>query len=364
MLICRHWFELTATAVFSTSKMHEKTWRIDAVPWSERNTEAFAGLHNKGKRIFVAFDEASAIPDIIWETTEGALTDAETEILWFAFGNPTRNTGRFRECFGSLKHRWGNRQVDSRKVSITNKKQIDQWIADYGEDSDFVRVRVKGEFPRAAADQFIPGDRVSTAREREAEHLPSDALVLGVDVARFGDDETVICPRRGRDARSIPWTVLKGADTMQVAGRVSEICEQLKPDAVFVDEGGLGAGVVDRLRQLGIKAMGVNFGSKADGYQTDIRPRNKRAEMWSLMRDWLTSGAIPDDPDLAAQLTGVEYGFTADNSVLLEKKEDMKKRGLSSPDKGDALALTFAHPARKSIGRHGRALAIPNYGAA
>ena len=144
LCLCRDWFTLSATALFAAQKRHQKTWRIDMVPWSERNTEAFAGLHNQGKRIIVIFDEASAIPDKIWETTEGALTDADTEILWCAFGNPTRNQGRFRDCFQRFRHRWRHRQVDSRTVKLTNKKQLQQWVDDYGEDSDFVRVRVKG----------------------------------------------------------------------------------------------------------------------------------------------------------------------------------------------------------------------------
>ena len=93
----KHWFKFTATALFSSDPSHERKWRIDMIPWSERNTESFAGLHNAGKRILVVFDEASAIPDVIWEVTEGALTDEDTEIIWLAFGNPTRNTGRFRE---------------------------------------------------------------------------------------------------------------------------------------------------------------------------------------------------------------------------------------------------------------------------
>ncbi len=154
MCICRHWFKLTATALHAVQPGHERTWRIDAVSWSEKTTEAFAGLHNAGKRILVVFDEASALPDAVWETMEGALTDEGTEILWFAFGNPTRNSGRFRECFGRFRHRWAARQVDSRTVAITNKEQIASWVADYGEDSDFVRVRVKGEFPRAGT---LPG---------------------------------------------------------------------------------------------------------------------------------------------------------------------------------------------------------------
>src|SRR3990172_8800608 len=99
LFIARDFFQMTATAIFSRDPEHERTWRIDMVPWSERNTEAFAGLHNKGRRIVLIMDEASAIPDVIWETSEGALTDADTQIIWCAFGNPTRNSGRFKECF-------------------------------------------------------------------------------------------------------------------------------------------------------------------------------------------------------------------------------------------------------------------------
>lgn len=365
LLICRHWFKLTATALFSVDPAHEKTWRVDAIPWSENNTEAFAGLHNAGKRVIVVFDEASAIPDVIWETTEGALTDADTEILWFAFGNPTRNTGRFRECFGRFRHRWMTRQVDSRTVRITNKEQIRQWVEDYGEDSDFVRIRVRGVFPRAGAQQFIDSQRVEEAQRREAGHIPSDPLVLGVDVARFGDDQTVICPRRGRDARTKPWVTLRGADTMQVAGRVAEIAAQIKPDAVFVDEGGLGAGVVDRLKQLGVPGViGVNFGAAPDSENPvaeGVRVKNKRAEMWARMREWLRNGAVPEDHELMSDLTGVEYGFDADNAIQLERKEAMKKRGLASPDKGDALALTFAYPVVKSTAA--KPFDIPKFGA-
>lgn len=346
LLINRHWFKLTATALFSVQPAHEKTWRIDAVPWSENNTEAFAGLHNEGRRIIVVFDEASAIPDIIWETTEGALTDANTEIYWFAFGNPTRNTGRFKECFNRFRHRWNTRQVDSRTVEITNKAQIAEWVEDFGEDSDFVRVRVKGIFPRAGSVQFISGEIVEDARKREVETLSHEPLIMGVDVARFGDDRTVLCYRRGRNGACIPWQTFRNLDTMQVAAKVAEAHTIRKPAAIFVDEGGLGAGVVDRLRQLSVPVTGVNFGGKPDRAQTDdgIKVRNKRAEMWAFMRAWLKGGAIPDDHELAADLTGVEYGFDENQAIQLEKKESMKKRGLASPDLGDALALTFAYP--------------------
>ncbi|MCP4450735.1 MAG: terminase, partial [Planctomycetes bacterium] len=169
--ICSHLFEFTATALFCSDKEFEKTWRVDQVVWSERNTEAFAGLHNKGNRILLVFDEASGIPDTIWEVSEGALTDEETEIIWVAFGNPTRNTGRFKTIFGRLRHRWKTRHIDSRQVPGTNKKQIQEWVDDYGEDSDFVRVRVKGVFPRAGSNQFIAGDVVEGAQKRKLPHV-------------------------------------------------------------------------------------------------------------------------------------------------------------------------------------------------
>lgn len=345
MSLWNHWFILTATAIYSADPAHEKTWRIDAVPWSEKNTEAFAGLHNYGKRLIVIYDEASAIPPPIWETTEGALTDQNTEIIWLVNGNPTRNTGRFRDCFGSLRHRWTCVEVDSRSSKFANKKQIEEWIADYGEDSDFVRVRVKGQFPRAGSMQFISAEVVEAAMTREPMASLSDALVVGVDVARFGDDESVICIRKGRDCRTHGFRRFRGVDTMELAAQVAIIHEALRPDAIFVDETGVGGGVVDRLRQLRVPCLGIQFGAKADfGASEGVKYANKRAEIWGSMREWLKGGAIPNDLGLRADLVGLEYGLNGKDAIQLERKEDMKKRGLPSPDAGDALALTFAYP--------------------
>lgn len=350
-----HWFKVTATALVSVDDEHERTWRTDAIPWSANNTEAFAGMHNKGRRIVLIFDESSTIDDRVWEVAEGAMTDEGTEIIWLAFGNPTRNTGRFRECFGRFKHRWSCRQIDSRKVEGTNKKLIQQWIDDYGEDSDFVRVRVKGEFPRAGSMQFISSEEVENARIRAPVSHLDDPFILGVDVARFGDDESVLCFRRGRDARTVNWITLRNVDTMTLAARIVDLVNEYHPDMIFVDEGGVGGGVVDRLNMLRQPVMGVQFGGKANRAVADgqgaVKYANKRAEMWGNMREWLKGGMIPDDPDLAAQMTGVEYGYVArdgQDMILLEKKSDMKKRGLSSPDRADALALTFAYPVQHS----------------
>lgn len=349
LFIGREMFKFTATALFSCDPDHEKTWRIDMVPWSEKNMEAFAGLHNLGKRIILIFDEASAIPDPIWETSEGALTDAGTQIIWAVFGNPTKNTGRFRECWGRFSARWRKQQVDSRTVSITNKEQFDKWAKDYGEDSDFVRVRVRGIFPRVGTLQFISEDLVAESAARDVPLHLHDPFVIGVDVARFGDDASVIYFRKGRDGRSIPPTILRGVDTMTLASKVAECHLQYRADAVFVDGGGVGGGVVDRLRQLRVPCFDVQFGGKADtdGFatgSTGILYANKRAEMWGGMREWLKTGTIWDDAQLREEICAPEYGYNVRNEIQLERKEDMKRRGKASPDIADALALTFAYP--------------------
>ena len=352
-MINRDWFKATATAVFSAEGERERLWRADAIPWSEENTEAFAGLHNKGRRVILTFDEASAIADKIWEVSEGALTDEDTEIIWLAFGNPTRNTGRFRECFGRFRHRWDHGHIDSRLVEGTNKAQLEQWVRDYGEDSDFVRVRVKGVFPHAGSMQFISSALVEAAAraDRDVPRVRDEPLIMGVDVARFGDDASVIRFRRGRDGRSIPPIKLRGADTMELAARIADESTRHRVDAIFIAGGGVGGGVVDRCRQIGLNVTDVQFGAKSDrapiGQDRPIGYANKRAEIWGNTREWLRGGAIDNDPELIADLTGVEYGYVlrdGRDAIQLERKEDMKRRGLASPNDGDALALTFAYP--------------------
>lgn len=346
--ITSDWFKPTATALISSVGGHEKSWRLDASPWSENNTEAFAGLHNEGKRIVLVFDEASKIADKVWEVAEGAMTDENTEIIWLVYGNPTRNTGRFRECFGRYRHRWNTRQIDSRTVEGTNKAYLDQIVATYGIDSDITKVRVLGQFPASSSMQFISSDVITAARTRAVDVDPDiEPLVMGVDVARFGDDSSTIYFRRGRDARSITPRRFHGLDTMQLVGHIVELQRLYKATLINIDEGGIGAGVVDRCRQLGLPALGVSFGSKPLGVvqlEGGVKVANRRAEIYAIMRDWLPGGAIPDDQILADDLAGVEYGFNARDEILLESKDHMKARGLASPDDGDGLALTFASP--------------------
>ncbi len=349
----RDHFTLTATALLSKDPSRERTWRIDQVPWSEKNTEAFAGLHNQGKRLLLIMDEASAIADKIWEVAEGALTDANTQIIWIAFGNPTRNVGRFKECFPGGTHAisWNSRQVDSRTVSFTNKGRIQRWLEAYGEDSDFVRIRVKGEFPRQGMMEFFSASDIDAAMAREVTSALTDPLALGVDVARYGANNSVIFPRKGRDARSIPRKVMSGVNTVQLAEEVFDFRNQYHADGVMVDGGGVGGGVVDNLRHKHIFVYEVQFGGRDDvgGHawgNAGERYANKRAAMYGACRSWLKGGALPLDPELKRQMLSIRYTFNNKDEIILEAKEDLvDEDGTSiSVDDIDGLVLTFAYP--------------------
>ena len=341
-------FKYGANALLSTT--HPQNWRIDKIAWSERNPEAFAGLHNQGKRILVVFDEASAIDDLIWEVTEGALTDENTDIIWAVFGNPTRNSGRFFECFHRFRHRWACRKIDSRTAAITNRAQIAQWAEDHGEDSDFFKVRVRGEFPATSAEQFIGSGVVAAAVDRSCPPDGSSPVVIGVDCARFGDDQSVILTRQGRKVLEI--IKLRDKRGHDIARKVFETSRRHGADALFIDGGGVGASTCDALHAMGVRHVEVGFGERADN-NDDNGFANRRAEMWGRMKSWLERADIPNDPELIADLGGPEYSYDSRMRVVLEKKADMKARGLASPDVGDALAVTFAEAVQ------GRAQVMP-----
>jgi hypothetical protein len=340
--LTKHWWHLnsSASSMNISHVLYREQWRCDAQTCREENSEAFAGLHAANSTPFYIFDEASGVPDKIFEVREGGLTDGEPMV--FDFGNPTRNSGRFHQnMVGRFKSMYKRRFIDSRDVEQTNKALFDKWAKLYGEDSDFFRVRVKGLFPVSGTLQFIPMNLYDDNVERDVYVSPHDPIIIGVDVARFGDDRSVIWTRQGRDAESHGYQIFREIDTMTFAAKVAEKIEELRPDAVFVDGGGVGGGVVDRLRQLGHDIMEINFGSSA----TDSKYRLMRDQMWGNMREALQEGVrLPDDEDLRVDLTGVEYGYTLKNQISLEAKDDMKKRGLESPDLADALALTYALP--------------------
>jgi hypothetical protein len=341
----RAFFELTATALISADPAHEQTWRIDLLPWNEHRPESFAGLHNQGKRVLIIMDEASSIAPIIWQTIEPVMTDVNTEIVWAVFGNPLHPTGPFRECFGRFAHRWKRWHIDARDVGISDKKQIAEWLEDYDIDSYFAMTRIRGLFPVAGALQFIPTDLVEAAMAREVMPLPNDPLILGVDIARFGDDSSVIDARRGMDARSILPIEVRGASTDRLEDLILKFCLENRVDVIFIDGTGVGGGVVDHLlNRHNLPVEDIQFGGKAINATSQIKYAQMRSMMWGNLRDSLKYLAIPSSAELRDQLIAPEYDFNIRGELQLEKKSDMKRRELQSPDIADALALTFARP--------------------
>ena len=348
LFIAKRFFVMTATSLYSADPAHEKTWRCDIIPWSVNNPEAFAGMHNQGKRILLLFDEASKIHDLIWEVAEGALTDENTEILWVAFGNPTRNTGRFRECFRKYRHRWKTQQIDSRTAKHTNKKQLQQWIDDYGVDSDFVKVRVLGQFPSQSDRQFISSDLVDMAKGRRLrkDQYAFAPVIITCDPAWTGGDETVIALRQGLHFEILK-VIPKNDDDVMVANFLAVYEDDYKADAVVIDQG-YGQGIYSIGKAMNRIWRLVSFGSSS------TRPDcyNKRDEMWQNAKEWLKEGgSIPDDQVLYDDLVGPETVPRMDGKIKLESKEDMRTKGLPSPNRADALALSFAFPVRKKDDR-------------
>lgn len=347
LCLTANWFNVNSERMYH--KQYPESWFCAQQSSKEENSEAFAGQHAKDSTSFYIFDEASAIPEPIYEVAEGGLTDGEPMML--LFGNATRSQGSFHKaCFGSMRHRWQPVIIDGRTSRFTNKNLIDEWIQDYGMDSDFVRVRVLGLPPNASDLQFIGHALVSAAQRVSVVTMPDDPLVAGFDLARGGSDECVIRFRRGKDARSIPAIRVPGElarDSMKMVTLVTDkvlgaTFDGRKVAVLFVDAtgGSIGGPVADRLRQLGHEhVIDVQFG----GESPDPKIANMRAYMWSKMRDWLAAGgAIDNTSALETDLTGPGYFHDKQDRLLLESKEQMKKRDLDSPDDGDALALTFA----------------------
>jgi len=348
MSINSHWFEIAATQIKPAKWLTElverdlkkgtRYWAAEGRLWSEENPDAYAGLHNEDG-VMLIFDEASGIPDSIWAVSDGFFTENTPNRFHLAFSNPRRNKGYFYETFHNKRAFWNQRNVDARDVEGTDKNIYQRIIEEYGPDSYQAHVEVYGQFPSEGDDQFIASSLVDDAMRRPKYKDETAPITIGVDPARFGADATVIAIRRGRDI--VELRRHRGADTMEVVGHVIEAIEEFKPALVCIDEGGLGAGVVDRLKEQRYKIRGVNFGSKA---KNQIMWGNKRAEMWGDMREWLKAGHIPSDRFLKSDLIGPMTKPDSRGTLFLESKKDMKSRGVASPDAADAIALTFAFP--------------------
>lgn len=332
-----------------TSKHYPETWWMAARTWSKaadpsQQANTLAGLH--ADYILFLIDEAGDVPDSVVAAAEAALaTGKETKLV--ITGNPTQTDGPLYRAFTRERELWFLVEVtgdpdDPNRSPRVSLEWARQQIEKYGRHHPYVIVNVFGQFPPTASNALLGIEDVSSAARRtigEADYI-YDAKIMGVDVARFGDDRSVIFLRQGRMA--LRPKMFRNLDTMELAGQVALAITASKPDAVFIDATGLGAGVVDRCHQLGLRVQGVDFGSRP--LRSEPKLANRRTEMWWQMAEWVRSGGcIPDDGELISELTAPTY-FFRDAGISLEKKEDIKKRGLPSPDKADALALTFALP--------------------
>jgi hypothetical protein len=353
LMITSHWFRVTSGkgALKIVHKDYDD-WRIDGLAWDASRPAAFAGLHAKTSSPWYLFDEASEISQNILETAQGALTDGEP--FFFMFSNPTATSGYFFESHHEMRHRFKTYQIDSRTAKTPNKALIKEWIDDYGLDSDYVKVRVLGEFPMTGDSQFLPGALVDAAFDeaRVANFTPNDPVILGVDVARYGGDECAIYIRRGRDVRTHPAKFFREIDTNQLALRIKEIADELLPDAINIDGGAMGPGVIDNLKAWGVPNVNeIHFGGTSPDAQYD----DMATYMMGQAREWLKGGNAclpPEDKILRRQLKSREYKMIQGKNgtkVKIESKEELKAKadkglGKESPDRADGFVLTFAVP--------------------
>ena len=343
-------FELSATKYARATRA--KDWFTAALPWSMDNTDAFQGLH--GEYAMVIYSEASGIPDPIWDVTDGALTTPGA--MHIVVGNMTRSTGRFRETMpdGARAARWKSLCVDSRTCKMTNKTYLNQLVEDHGEDSDYVRVRVRGLPPMKGTDEFIGTDVVAGAQQRiiTPEHWGHAPRVIGADVARKGSNGTVLITRKGIKAfKPIRYF---GLNTQKNGEKIIMAIEEAPADdpvvAVFLDFDGYGAAVYDELERRGYSSFIIPVKGGDEAYEKDVY-YNKRAECYGRLKTWLDIGSLPADDQLGREIVQIRLADrqpdkrgAEDDRILLEKKKAMIARGLGSPDSADALAYTFAEP--------------------
>jgi len=318
------------------------TWFAATRTATKDNPEGIQGFH--AEYVLKIFDEASAVPEAIYDVLEGATGTQETKK--YMPGNPTRLDGTFYKAFNDKNLSNFYFKISSSCIDspIAPKDYAVKMAAKYGVDSNIYRIRVLGEFPKQDGDSFIPFDLVQSALVREGvtEDL-SYPLVLGVDVARFGDDDTVILPRRGN--RTYEYKILRHKNTMETVGEVARMANKLKANMIFVDVIGVGAGVYDRLNQLGYPVTPVNA-AESPATQPELY-RKQRDELWGKCRDWLETKCVRlwdnEKGDLAGELTTPKYSIP-NGKIVIESKDEMKKRGVASPNIADALNLTFALP--------------------
>jgi phage terminase large subunit len=314
------------------------------------NPEALQGVHADAGLVLLICDEASGIPEAVFEAASGSMSGHNcTTVL---LGNPTRGSGLFFDTHHRLKSNWWTRRVSCLDSARVSHDYVQDMKDRYGEDSNAYRVRVLGEFPRAEDDTLISFELASASLTRDIVLTPTENRFWGVDLARFGSDASALCKRFGSvvPERVKVW---KNADLMQsvaiVRNEYDTTPSDQRPVEIFADVIGLGAGFVDRARELGLPVRGINV-SETPSYGSNCL--NLRAELWNEGKKWLESRncRIEGDEDLISELTTPRYRFNSSGKLQIESKEDMKKRGLASPNRADAFLLTFAGSAATTAG--------------
>ena len=312
---------------------------ISARTSSKERPESLAGVHSE--HVLLVADEASGIPEEVFESAAGSMSTENACTL--LLGNPVRTNGFFYKTQTALTDSWETMRVSCVDSPLVSEDFLRDMAQRYGELSNAYRVRVLGEFPTVDDESYIPMGLVEEAFERDVEPYSGSMSVWGLDVARFGTDASALVKRKGNVVHDIrTW---RGLDLMELCGAVNaEIAAARfdeKPDQILVDSIGLGSGVVDRLRELGLPARGVNVSES-----TALKPEamRMRDELWMLCREWLEDRdcKLPNHDKLKSELTTPRYAFTSSGKLKIESKDEMRKRGQGSPDIADALCLTFA----------------------
>ena len=304
--------------------------------------EALAGVHSDNVLLIV--DEASGVPEQVFEAAAGSMSGHSATTLMLS--NPTRSSGTFFESHNRMSNSWWTRTWSCVDSPLVSDEFVSEMEMRYGEASNAFRVRVLGEFPLSDDNTIIPYHLVEAAQQRDIEIADETDVVWGLDVARFGSDATALCKRQGPVVTELrSW---RGLDLMQTTGRVVAEYEALEPSRrpveILVDSIGVGSGVVDRLRELDLPVRGVNVAESPSMGETYM---NLRSELWFKCKAWLEdrSCRLPKDDQLLAELTAITYSFTSSGKMKAESKDEMRRRGVGSPDLADALCLTMASSA-------------------
>ena len=312
--------------------------------------EALQGFHSTNM-LFV-IDEASGVDDLVFEVGQGAMSTAGAKTVMT--GNPTRTSGYFFDAFHRMSSSWFTMRVGCADSTQVSPGFLAEMAQRYGAGSNVYRVRVEGEFPLADNDSVVPAHLIAAAMARTVQPAPTTPIVWGLDVARYGDDRSALAKRQGE--LLIEVKTWQGVDLMETAGRVYnefQLCSfKNRPAAIYVDSIGLGSGVLDRLRELELPVRGVNVSEAPAVGERYLRLRD---ELWFRVREWLDARAceLPADDELAAELGAPRFRILSNGKLRVDSKDELKKRGARSPDKADAVCLTFAATATALMGGAG-----------